>query len=159
MTNVPIVCDNLSMMLTKIHEETASVLHTSCDSKTGHEVICHSPDSGLQLEWCPICSNKSIDWKCDNESDIEPVDVLIPVGTGNRLLGDMWLLRVVLLVADRLRSACHTRWRLCCLRCHGCVMATVVNEWNVVKREEECLGWEAERYKASRGFRTCTSAS
>src|SRR6266536_4938529 len=139
-------------MLAGLHEETASALHTSCNTKTGHEVIRDRPDGSLQLEGCPVCSNKSVDWKCDNEGNIEPVDVLIPIGTGNRLLGDMRLLGIVLLVADRVRSACHTRWRLCCLRCHGCVMATGVNQWNAV-RKEECLGWEAERdIKLREGF-------
>ena len=48
----------------------------------------------------------------DNEGDIEPVDMLVPVGTGNGLFGDMWLLEIVLLVTMWLRWLCHWGWPL-----------------------------------------------
>jgi hypothetical protein len=40
---------------------------------------------------------------------VEPVDVLVPVGLGDGCFGDVWLLRVVLGVAVRLRGARHGR--------------------------------------------------
>lgn len=40
---------------------------------------------------------------------VQPVDVLVPVGLGDGRVGDVWLLRVVLWVAVRLRGARHGR--------------------------------------------------
>ena len=60
--------------------------------------------------------------------------MLVPVGAGDGLLGDMRLLGIVLLVAVWFRDLCHTGWRLCSLRSHGCVMAD--QEWIVEKRIE-----------------------
>lgn len=72
---------------------------TSCDTKTSRKVIGNSPDGSLQLEGSPVCGNQAIDRKSDNQGDVQPVDVLVPVGLGDGFFGDVWLLGVVLLVA------------------------------------------------------------
>ncbi len=67
----------------------------------------------------------------DNEGDVEPVDMLVPIGTGNRFLSDMWLLWIELLVTIWLRRLCHWRWLLqssLCGRRHGDVLADGINE-------------------------------
>ena len=91
---------------------------TSCDTETSHEIIGNRPDGRLQLERCPVGRDEAVDWKANNECDIEPVDVLVPVGLRNGLLGDVRLLWIVLLVTIRLRSFCHAGWRLLYLRSH-----------------------------------------
>lgn len=85
---------------------------TSCDSKTGHEVIRDGPNSSLPLERRPVRSNESIDRNSNNESNVEPVDVFVPVRLRNWLLSDMRFLGIVLLVTIWLRRLCHARWRL-----------------------------------------------
>ena len=65
---------------------------TGCDTETGHEVVDEGPDGGLPLERSPVCLNDTIEWNTDNESDIEPVDVFVPVEPGHRLVGDVRLL-------------------------------------------------------------------
>src|SRR5271154_5525390 len=80
---------------------------TSCDTKAGHEVICDRPDSGFPSQWRPICCDEPIEGNKNNESDIEPVDMLVPIRSGDRLIGDVRLLRIVFLVTIWLRWLCH----------------------------------------------------
>lgn len=72
---------------------------TSCDTETCHEVIGNCPSSSLPLKRSPIRGNEAIDGNTDNECDVEPVDVLVPVGLGDGLLGDVRFLRIVPLVS------------------------------------------------------------
>lgn len=89
-------------------------IHTSCDTKTGHEIVGNCPDSSLDLQRSRVCSNQAIDRNANDERNIKPVNMLEPVGLGDRLLGDVRLLRVEL-ARRRLR---HARWLLS-LRGHG----------------------------------------
>ena len=79
---------------------------TSCDAETSHEVVGNCPDGRLQLERCPVRCDETVDWKANDESDVQPVDMFVPVGLRNWLLGDVRLLGVVLL-ASRLKRLCH----------------------------------------------------
>jgi len=84
---------------------------TGCDTKTRHEIVCNCPEGRLQLKRRPVCCNKSIDGKADDEGDIQPVDMFVPVRLGNCLVGDVRFLRFVLL-ARRLKRLGHVGWRL-----------------------------------------------
>ena len=85
---------------------------TSCNTKTSHEVISDGPDGSFPLERRPVRRNESIDRNSNDESNVEPVDVFVPVRLGDGLLSDVRFLRVVLLVTIWLRCLCHARWRL-----------------------------------------------
>lgn len=117
---VPIVCGNLSKQeVLAIDQSARSAFQqlTGCDTKTSHEIICNCPDGRLQLEWCPVCRNETVDGKPNNEGDVQPVDMLVPVGFRNWLLRDVRLLGIVLL-ASRLKRFGHAGWRLLYLRGH-----------------------------------------
>ena len=75
---------------------------TSCDTETGHEIVCYSPDGSLQVERSPVCCDETIDRNSHDQGDVQPVDVLVPVRLGNWLLGDVRFLGVVSLVTVRL---------------------------------------------------------
>jgi len=74
---------------------------TSCDSQTSHEIIRNRPGCSLPMQWCPVCGNETVDRQANDEGDIEPVDVLEPVGFRDGLFGDVRFLGIVLLVAIR----------------------------------------------------------
>ena len=90
---------------------------TGSDTKTSHEIVGNRPDSRLQLKRCPVCCNESVDRKADNEGDVQPVDMLVPVRLCDCLLGDVRFLGIELL-ASRLKRLGHAGWRLLCLRSH-----------------------------------------
>ena len=70
-------------------------LHTSGDSKPGSEIVCNSEQGRPPLHGRPNSLNAAIERNADDESDIEPIDVLMPIGLGDRRVGDMGLLGVV----------------------------------------------------------------
>lgn len=79
---------------------------SSCDSQTGGEIVGNGEDEGLEGEWCPEGGDAAGEGNADDENDIEPVDVLIPVLAGEWRLGDVWLARVIRLCATLLDLAC-----------------------------------------------------
>jgi hypothetical protein len=85
---------------------------TSCDTKTGHEVIDDSPDSGLPLQRSPIGHDETVDWNSHDEGDVKPVNMFVPVCFGNGFLGDVRFLWVVSLVTIWLRWLSHARRNL-----------------------------------------------
>lgn len=87
---------------------------TGRDTKTSCEVIGNSPDGSLELERGPVCCNQAVDRKANDQSDIEPIDVFVPVRLRDGLFGDVRLLRIVLLVTIWLGWLCHAGcgWRL-----------------------------------------------
>ena len=110
MKNVPKDDGNLNMPISCC--STSFPTHaqlTSCDSQTSHKVICYSPDCGLPLQRCPVCRNAAIDWDTNDQGDIEPVDMFVPIGSGDGLFGNVWLLWIVLFVSVWLRGLCHAR--------------------------------------------------
>jgi hypothetical protein len=75
---------------------------TGSDTETSGEVEGDGPDGGLQVERSPVCGDETTHGNADDENDIEPVHVLVPVLLCHGSLGDVRLLRVVLCVPDRL---------------------------------------------------------
>ncbi len=106
---VPKVCGNLSseklLAMDQSHDSLFWKL-TSCDTETSHEVVGNCPDGRLQLERCPVCRDEAVDRKANDQSDVQPVDMFVPVGLRNWLLGDVRLLGIVLLTS-RLKRLCH----------------------------------------------------
>ena len=105
------------------------------DTETSSKVVGNGPDGRLQVKWGPECHDTSNSGNANNEEDIEPVDVFVPVLLGDGSVGDVrpgrrcqhgfmsWrrlmdngrsnsLLGVVGLVAVRLRLAGHWGWLL-----------------------------------------------
>lgn len=79
---------------------------SSRDTQTRPEVVYDRPDGGLPAEGNPECRDAASKGKANDEENIEPVDVLVPIGTGNRKVGDVRLLRVGFgVVANWLRPA------------------------------------------------------
>jgi hypothetical protein len=72
------------------------------DTETSGEVEGDRPDGGLQVERSPVGGDETAHGDADDENDIEPVHVLVPVLLCHGSLGDVRLLRVVLCVSDRL---------------------------------------------------------
>ena len=70
--------------------------HTSSDAETGHEVVGKGPDGGLPVQRSPVGHDHTVDWNTDNESDVKPVNVLIPVRGSHWKLSDVWLRWIVL---------------------------------------------------------------
>jgi hypothetical protein len=75
-----------------------------CNTEAGGEVVGNSPDGGLELERDPPGLHAAVEGDADDEGDVEPVDVLVPVRTGHGGFCDMWLLRVVLGVSVGFRG-------------------------------------------------------
>lgn len=65
---------------------------TSCDSETGEVVVDDGPDGGLELQGHPDGLDASVQRDSDDEEDIEPVDMLVPVLARHGRIGDMDLL-------------------------------------------------------------------
>jgi len=68
-----------------------------CDPETGSEVIGDGPDCGRSTERSPESGNATDKRDADNQDNIEPVDVLVPVLSGHWRVGDMRLVWVVCL--------------------------------------------------------------
>ena len=64
-------------------------LHTSGNAEPGHKIIHHSAHSRLPLQGRPNGLYAAIDWDTHDEGDIEPVDMLVPVGFGHGCIGDV----------------------------------------------------------------------
>ena len=75
---------------------------TGSDTETSREVEGDGPDGSLQVEGSPVGGDEAAHGNADDENDIEPVHVLVPVLLCHGSLGDVRLLRVVLCVPDRL---------------------------------------------------------
>jgi hypothetical protein len=76
---------------------------TGSDTETSHEVVGKRPDCRLPLKRSPVCHDHTVQRDANDHDNIEPVDVLVPIGSSHGLLGDMRLLGVIFWVADRLR--------------------------------------------------------
>ena len=74
----------------------------SGDTEASGEVEGDGPDGSLEVERCPVGSNETAHGNANDEDDIEPVDVLVPVLLCHRSLSDVRLLGVVGLVPDEL---------------------------------------------------------
>jgi len=72
----------------------------SCgNAQAGGEVKGYSPYGSLELERNPEGLDAAIEWNAENEGDIEPIYMLVPVCACDGRFSDVWLLRVVFGVA------------------------------------------------------------
>jgi hypothetical protein len=92
---------------------------TSCDAQTGHEVVYDSPDSRLPLERGPEGSNDAVQGHKEDERDIDPVDMLVPIVDGHGLFSDVRFRGIILLAPGRRRRLGGLLW---CSRGHNCDM-------------------------------------
>lgn len=81
--------------------------HTSSNSKTGHEIVRDGPNCSLQLQRSPVGCNEAVNWNSNDEGNIQPVDMLVEVGSGDGFIGDVCFLGFELSRARRLRHLCH----------------------------------------------------
>lgn len=79
------------------------------DAQTGGEVVGHSPDGRLRSKRNPKGGDAAVKRNENDQRDIEPVDVLVPVRLGDGSLGDVDFLRVILGVSVGLCGFGH--WR------------------------------------------------
>ena len=78
-----------------------------CDTETGHEIVGNSEDGGLEQKRCPKSLNAAVQRNADNEGDIEPVDMLIPVCFGDGSVGDVRLFWIIFCASVWLRRFSH----------------------------------------------------
>ena len=71
----------------------------SSDAQASGEVVENSPDGSLELEWHPPRLNAAIDGNANNESDVEPVDMLPPIRLCYRCLCDVLFLGIIFLIS------------------------------------------------------------
>jgi len=80
---------------------------SSSDSETSVEVVEDSPCCSLPHERRPDCSDETHHWYTEDEKDIQPVDVFVPIVSRQRGVCNVWLLGVILLVPVGLVFAGH----------------------------------------------------
>lgn len=90
---------------------------TCGNTETSEEVVDDGPDGSLQLQWHPQGLNTTIDGNADDEEDVQPVDVLVPVGTGHLGVSDVHLLGVR-----------RTRAGSLCLGRHDCMCVVCIDQ-------------------------------
>lgn len=67
----------------------------SGNTKSSREVVCNCPDGSVQSKRCPDSLNAAIYRNANDEGNVEPVNVFIPVRLGHRQLSDMYLLGII----------------------------------------------------------------
>lgn len=81
-----------------------------CDAEAGAEIPDDRPKGGLPIERREEGLDEAIDGNTNNECDIEPVDMLVPVPFRDGLVCDVWLLGVVGFAPIGLRLLSHWGW-------------------------------------------------
>ena len=61
----------------------------SGDTETSCEVVSNCPDGGVTVERSPPGLDQTQEGNANNQEDVEPVDVLVPVGLGHGGVGDV----------------------------------------------------------------------
>lgn len=84
---------------------------TGSNAETGAEVVDDGKQRRLPFQWCPEGVDETSNGHTDNQGDVQPVDVLVPVLPRHGSLGDVRLFRVVFRVSVGLILAGHD-WRL-----------------------------------------------
>jgi hypothetical protein len=110
---------------------------TSCDAQTGHEVVYDRPDSRLPLERSPEGGNEAVQGHKEDERNIDPVDMLVPIVDGHGLFSDVRFRGIILLAPGR-RPRRRLGGLLWCSRGHNCDMDRKAGE----EEEEEGRGGE-----------------
>lgn len=82
---------------------------SSGDAQTSGKVVGNSPDGSFELQGSPVGRNTSSQWDADNEVDIQPVDVFVPVRSGHWCLCDVNFLGVIFGISVGLRRFGHGR--------------------------------------------------
>jgi hypothetical protein len=67
---------------------------TSCDSQTSEEVVDDRPNGRLQLQRYPESLDAPGEGNTEDENDIQPVDMLVPVLASHLSVGNVHLLGV-----------------------------------------------------------------
>jgi len=80
----------------------------SCDTKSSPKVVDDSEERGLQTKRSPDCLDASVEGNSQDEGDVQPVDMLVPVGSRHGRLSDVSLLGVVGFGSVWLRGFGHT---------------------------------------------------
>ena len=114
---------------------------TRCDTKAGHEVICYRPHGCLPLKRGPVRCNEPVNGNSNDEGNIQPIDMFIPIRPSDGFFGDVWLLRVVLLVTIGFRRFGHTGWlprSISWRSSHGCEYG----EYGEFVKKEGWCKWE-----------------
>ena len=68
---------------------------SSCDAQTGCKVIENGKDCGLEQEWRPQGLYAAIERNANDQGDIEPINVFVPICFGHGRFCDVWLLGVI----------------------------------------------------------------
>lgn len=95
---VPTTDDSLGKSLASDIEMTYAAL-TSSDAKTSHEVVDNGEYGGSPMERNPKGLDTAVQRNADNEGDVEPIDMLVPIRLGDGGIGNMGLLGIVGLAA------------------------------------------------------------
>lgn len=70
-----------------------------CNAQASCEVVSNGPNGSLEVQRSPVSTDETDHRNADNEDDIQPVDVLIPICFGDGLICNVWLLGIVLRIA------------------------------------------------------------
>ncbi len=58
-------------------------------------IVQHSPYGSLPVQRGPNGLNAAVNWDPDNQENIEPIHVTVPIGLCQGLIRDMYLLGVI----------------------------------------------------------------
>lgn len=83
---------------------------TGGDTKTCHEVVDNRKQRRSPLQRDPKGLDRAIERNCNDESDIEPIDMLVPVGLCYGHIGDVGFPRIVRFASIWLGRLRHDRW-------------------------------------------------
>ena len=93
------------MLAFEIETLIKEALLTCCDTETGEEIVGDGPNGSLELQRHPERLDAPIQRDSNDEEDVQPVDMLVPVVAIDSRIGDMDLLSI--------RSASPGVRRLC----------------------------------------------
>lgn len=81
--------------------------HTSCDAQARHEIVDDCEQGGSPLQRNPKRLDAAIEGNSHNEGHIEPVDVFVPIGSGDGGISDVRFLGIIGSAPIWLRGLCH----------------------------------------------------
>ena len=98
---------NLRQVLASSGKFEVLVKLTSCYTKSSEEVVYDSEQGSLEVQMHPPSLDQTIKRDANDQRDVQPVHVFVPVGFGDGSIGDMLLLGVVRLASVRFRCLGH----------------------------------------------------
>lgn len=81
--------ENLERQSCRVGSVCPQTVVACCDTETGREVVGNCPNGSLCVERSPESCNASCERNADNQCDVEPIDVLVPVFPGHGRVGDV----------------------------------------------------------------------